>query len=221
MKSLTRNANLAICLLLYGIAWPSPGSAVALGQEESPDAQNVVHNAPESITGTLEGNKADLLNTWRLLSDLAVQLFSGNHAELLSGNAPELLSGNETTLLSENDPNLLSGNKVVLFSHNTLQIHVTESGNNNTPTQDALARNLSAHPNQRRSHAQQAKRLEAKTQARGKAAESRAKAVIEKEKAQAKTFAKELSMLRARVQELAAQNSDLQAKIAELEAEGL
>ena len=209
MKSLTRNADLAICLLLCGMAWLGLGSAVALGQEGTSDAQHVVHNAPESITGTLEGNKADLLSAWRLLSDLAVQLFSGNHAELLSGN--------ETSLLSENDPNLLSGNKFVLFSHNTLQIHLTESGNNNTPAQGALARNLSALQTHWRSQARQAKRQEAEMQVQVKAAQSRAKAVIEKEKARGKTLANELSMLRARVQELAAQNSALQAKIAELE----
>ena len=41
--------------------------------------------------------------------------------------------------------------------------------------------------------------------------------MIEKEKEQAKKLVRELSLLRTRLQELAAQNSDLQAKIAELE----
>jgi hypothetical protein len=234
MKSLTRNVCLPICLLLCGIAWLGLNSAPVFGQEEAASEQEV-HNAPETITGTFEGNEADLLSAWRLLSDLAVRLFSGNEAELLSGNEaellsgnspellsgnePELLSGNETSFLSENDPELFSGNKVVLFSNNTLQIHLIESGNNNNaPAQGALAGGLSALSKARwATQLEQIKRQEAKLVAQAKAVESRAKAAIEQEKAQAKNLADELSLLRAQVQQLEARNADLQAKVAELQ----
>jgi len=234
MKSVTRNACLPVCLLLSGVAWLGLDSPVAFGQEGVTEAQHVVHNAPESITGTLEGNKADLFSAWRFLTHLAVRLFSGNQAELLSGNAPELLSnnstallsgnapellsGNTTSLLSGNEPELFSGNKVVLFSHNTLQIYLTESSNK-TPSHDALSRNLSAPRARGGSQGEQAQRQEASVQAQVKAAQSRAKAAIERERTQTENLADELSQLRAKVQELAAQNKALKARIADIETD--
>jgi hypothetical protein len=191
-------ATLASCLLLAGIAWMGLGAGAALGQEAVEEqARQVVHNAPESVTGTLEGNKADLLSSWRFLSGLALRLLSGNEAELFSGNSPELLSGNEpellsdnkTSFLSDNEPNLLSGNKVTLFSHNTLEIHLSEGA------------------------------LKGMVEQAGgpKAVEAKAKAMLAEHKAQAAAMMDELNALRAKLEAVAAENSALKAKLAERE----
>ena len=107
---LTAAASLLIC------GWT--GSSTA----QEPETKQEVHNAPESITGELEGNSLELFSAWRLLSNLAVKMFSGNEAELLSGNAPELLSGNEPEFFSGNAPELLSRNAPEFLSGNEPQL---------------------------------------------------------------------------------------------------
>jgi Tfp pilus assembly protein FimV len=189
--------------MLAGIAWMGLGAGAALGQEpEEKQASQVVHNAPESVTGTLEGNQADLLSSWRFLSGLAVRLLSGNEAELFSGNSPELLSGNEpellsdnkTSFLSDNEPNLLSGNKVTLFSHNTLEIHLSEGALKGMVEQGGGPK---------------------------AAVEAKAKAMLAEQKAQATAMMSdmknELNALRAKLEAVAAENNALKAKLAERE----
>ena len=105
------------------------------------------HVEPHKVMALLrhaEGSKSNALqrlgdgNELEFLSDLVANLLSGNRTKLFSENETELLSGN--TLLSGNEVELLSGNEVELFSgnsakfmsgnHFSLNINITESGNN-------------------------------------------------------------------------------------------
>jgi hypothetical protein len=220
-----RNSTTAALLLLVGLACllARPGIATA---QESP--AHVNQNAPESVTGTLEGNQTDLLSAWRLLSGLAVRLLSGNEAELellsgnapqlLSGNEPELLSGNSASLLSGNDPHLLAGN--TLLSNNIVEIHINESGN--APTLGSLAKSLTGLPSQRvkairRADAERAK-LQDAVQAKLKAMEAKANAVAAQGKAQADAMQAEHAKMQRRIAELMEHNAQLRATIEELKA---
>jgi hypothetical protein len=226
MKSLTKNACLSICLAFSCAASLGIHPVAAFAQEREEIPQQEIHNAPENVSGTLEGNQADLLSSWRFLSGLAVRLLSGNEAELLSGNEPELLSGNSAELLSGNAPELLSrnkpvllsGNKVVLFSNNSLQIHFADSGNYNTSALGNPPRNVPSVRARSESQGEFAARQEARLRAQMQATAARTRDAIEKEREQAKHLTAELSVLRAKLQEVAAQNKSLQARIAELES---
>ncbi len=207
MSTWMKTRSLSLGVSLIAIAWLNAGPVAAWGQEG--------RKLPETVSGTFEDNQTRLSGAWRLLSDLAVPLLSGNEAELLSGN--------ETNLLSENDTRLLSGNKITLFSHNTLQIHITESGNNNVGGHAAPVSEPSRAERPERSRPeQQARAQQAQMQAlqaRLKAAESKAKALqVEKEKQAQTEVAVKLHNLQMQVEELAEQNRMLKNKLAELEA---
>ncbi len=220
MKNRITALKITAIILSAGFVLSVTGSVNVFAQD-GPSSVN--KHAPENISGSLEGNSAELLSSWRFLSGLAMRLMSGNTAEaelellsgnspeLLSGNAPELLSGNSARLLSDNDPHLLSGN--TLFSGNSVEIRIVESGN--APTLGSLAKSLTNLPSQR-VRAEQDKLKDA-LQARLKAAEERARAIAAKERAQADAMTAELSKMRRHIAELTDQNAKLKLTIEEMQ----